>query len=53
MSYNLGYYFSWGNRVGRDIEKLICWFIGKAHWSHFGRLDYNEDIKLTLIDRDW
>ncbi len=54
MSKNLSYYFLWGNRVGRDIEKFILLFMGKAHWTG-SRLDYNDDVKsqLKIIDSVW
>ncbi len=41
---SLHYYFGWGMKTGRDIEKFVLWIKGDAYWGRFGHLDYTHNI---------
>ena len=44
------YYFGWGMKTGRDIEKFILWLKGDAHFDRFGHIEYNDNIRHMIYE---
>jgi hypothetical protein len=47
---SLYYYFGWGMKTGRDIEKFILWIRRMAHFDRFGHIEYNDNIRHMIFE---